>query len=268
MKNFFLLLACVVCFNSCSSKNEEIESEQTPVLQKNSIETKADKSNTLHIITEEYPPYNYVENGELKGFSVEIIKAVMRELRVDYPIRVLPGARGEKYTQTYSNYMLFSLFKTEKRKHQYKWIGPLTNESNSFFKRSDDPRIFKTLEDTKRVSMIASRHEGFVMNYLLEEGYDNLRKTSDNRLRYQLVINGVADLLVNPESNVKYKLKKFGYSTDILVNTGVELFSFPLYIACSKEMDDGIINEWQKALDKVKASGEYERIYNEFLKMF
>ncbi len=32
---------------------------------------------TLNIITEDRPPYNYKENGKIKGFSTEIVQAIL-----------------------------------------------------------------------------------------------------------------------------------------------------------------------------------------------
>ncbi len=251
---------------SCVEKQQDSVSE----INNNDLTTNkhTDKKVLINIITEEYPPYNYTEDGELKGFSVEIVKAIMNELQVDYPITVLPGARGKVYIQNNPDYMLFSLFRTEQRENLYKWIGPISNESNYFFKNKNDSRIYNTIEDTKKVERISTRHEGMVLNYLKDMGFDNLAINSNNKNRYKVVAEGLSDLLVNPASSVKYRLKKYGYPADTLIQTNVELFNLPLYIACSKEMDDEIINDWQNALDKIKTSGEYDRIYNGFLDMF
>ncbi|MDM8537696.1 transporter substrate-binding domain-containing protein [Desulfobacterales bacterium HSG17] len=71
----------------------------------------------LTIITEDWPPYNYEENGKIKGFSVDIVHAIMQELGKNYKISLLPGARGEFILRTKSNVMSFSLFRTPEREN-------------------------------------------------------------------------------------------------------------------------------------------------------
>ncbi len=261
MRKYTIFLILLTLF-ACSDKTSKNPQEKFKKIENTGQETNSE----INIITEEYPPYNYTEDGILMGFSVEIVRAIMKELDVEYPIAVLPGARGEHYTQNNPNFMLFSLYRTKKRESVYKWIGPITNESNFFFKRKGDTRIFNTMEDAKKVNKISARHEGMVLNFLLDEGFNNLNRNSNIAYLYELVVKGKADLIANPASGVKYRLKKFGYPEDALVQTNIELFNLPLYIACSKDMDDKIIGEWQQALDRIKESGEYERIYADFLK--
>ena len=73
---------------------------------------------SLTIITENWPPYNYEENGEVKGFSTEIVQAIMKELNVNYDIQVLPGARGEKLLEEGTQVMNFSLFRNAARENR------------------------------------------------------------------------------------------------------------------------------------------------------
>ena len=62
----------------------------------------------LKVITEDWAPYNYEENGELKGFSIEIVQAIMDELGEEYPISIYPGVRGDRMLETLPNVMYFS----------------------------------------------------------------------------------------------------------------------------------------------------------------
>ncbi len=49
---------------------------------------------TLELVTLQYPPYEYEENGEVKGLAVEIVKEVFKRLDQPISIKVYPWARS------------------------------------------------------------------------------------------------------------------------------------------------------------------------------
>ncbi|WP_108650855.1 substrate-binding periplasmic protein [Dongshaea marina] len=115
---------------------------------------------TLRIITEEWAPYNYMEKGVLKGFSVEIVRAVMKQLGEEHKIELLPGARGERLLDYEPNVMNFSLFRTREREPRYKWIGPISEESIYFYKLADNHKTYGDIQQIKKIA-IASPTRGW-----------------------------------------------------------------------------------------------------------
>ncbi len=104
---------------------------------------------SLTIITENWPPYNYAENGEVKGFSTEIVQSILKDLKLSFEIQILPGARGEKLLAEGSRVMNFSLFRTAARENHYKWIGPIAEDSIYFYKKKGNPLRIQTLRMQK-----------------------------------------------------------------------------------------------------------------------
>ena len=51
--------------------------------------TFAHSPQSFTIITEEWPPYNYIENHRLTGFSTEVIKLVMKDLKRNEKIFII-----------------------------------------------------------------------------------------------------------------------------------------------------------------------------------
>ena len=47
-------------------------------------------SDTIKILTEEFPPYNFTEQGKLTGFSTEVVEAVLKEIKVPGNFQSLP----------------------------------------------------------------------------------------------------------------------------------------------------------------------------------
>lgn len=244
-KLIFMLLSCVLVIGISQALAEE---------------------GSLTIITENWPPYNYEENGEVKGFSTEIVQAILKELNLSYEIQLLPGARGEKLLDEGAHVMNFSLFRTSEREKRYKWIGPIAEDAIYFYKKKGNPLEIQTLEDAKNVKRVACRHKGLVFSVLQKEGFTNLDLTTKPDGIIKKVAMGIVDLSVSEVPlGVKYWLKKANLPPDVLEQTPVKLIEFPLYIACTKDIPDEVIQQWQEALEHIKASVTYTQIYNKYM---
>ena len=84
----------------------------------------------LQIITENYPPLNYIENGTLQGISVDLMELAFE--RLDIPVnrssfQVLPWSEGYTRALNTPNTMLFSTARLPERESQFLWAGPLVS---------------------------------------------------------------------------------------------------------------------------------------------
>ncbi|RED49235.1 substrate-binding periplasmic protein [Aestuariispira insulae] len=220
----------------------------------------------LLIITEDWPPYNYAGSDRVEGFSADIVRAIMGELGEVHDIVLYPGARGHAMLDRLPNVMNFSLFRTPEREGKYKWIGPLSNDAVYFYQHKSDQRQFRSLDDVRRVARVVSPHRGLVADRLGEIGLTNLWSTPEKNRQLNEVLNRRADLVVNlAHMGMVFSLRELGQPVDALRQTEVKLIEFPLYIACSKEIPDQVVSRWQGALDRLRASGEYDRIHQAYL---
>lgn len=215
------------------------------------------------LITEEWPPYNYVEQGHLSGVSVRIVRALQQELGRRDPILVYPSMRASKILQTQPRTMMFSMFRTPQRESRYKWIGPIGRDAIYFYQRRGSPLQIRTLKDAKEVPVIASRQAGLVFNTLTALGFTNLDASAySSKQVYGKLLRGRAELAISDSpQGVQYLLQQMGWSADALQQTPVKLLASDLYIAASLDFPDSEIALWQQALDRLKASGEFERLY-------
>lgn len=219
----------------------------------------------ITIITEEWPPYNYLKDGELRGFSTEIVQTIIEQLDLDYEIELLPGARGEKLLAENSDIMSFSLFRTASRENLYKWIGPIAEESVYFYKKAGSDINIQSMEDAKNVPKIACPHKGLIYDTLLDLGFTNLDVASNPTSRVLKVAAGRVDLGIDFAAlGIRYFLNEADLSIDTIELTKVILIDLPLYIACSKNIPDEVIQQWQDALDDIKATGLYDEIYQKY----
>jgi polar amino acid transport system substrate-binding protein len=220
----------------------------------------------ISIVTEEWPPFNYLEDGIIKGFSVDVVRNIISDLKADAEIRVVPSMRTTLMLDNNPGTMMITMLRTPERENRYQWIGPLGDGVIYFYKKKGNPLLISTLEDAKKVRSIACRHAGLVFNTLTAAGFTNLDATSTGgESIYRKLLNDRSDLGISETHlGVKYILRQMNYPSDALVQTEVKVVESPLYIACSKDIPADEIARWQESLDRMKASGEYDEIYRKY----
>jgi len=90
----------------------------------------------LHFVTEQYPPYNYVENGTLRGIAVDLLHGVYREMGSTLApgqVRVLPWTDAYEAARSQKNTAVFATIRLPEREHLFKWAGPLASERQVIF---------------------------------------------------------------------------------------------------------------------------------------
>jgi polar amino acid transport system substrate-binding protein len=213
----------------------------------------------LKIFTEDSPPANYLDNGKLKGVSVEIVREILRRLKLPDKIQTVPWARGYTLALTQSNVALFSTTRLPQREKLFKWVGPLYSQTWGFYARKDSAIQISSLEEAKTVSRIGTYHKDAKEQYLLAKGFRNLVSTNRNLSNIRHIMDGTIDLWVSSDFNMSYQTRQAGLDPDRLK------LVFPIkrvenYIAFSVQSADSLVNLWQQTLDEIKEDGTYNRL--------
>ncbi len=257
----FIILSISISF--CNKTDSDIEKIASKTI---TIDTA--QKNKLRIITEQFPPYNYMKNGKIDGFSTELINIIMTKLNLSYDIEMLPGSRAHMEFDKGSRILYYSLYRTKEREKLYKWIGPISKAEDAiyFFKKKGRKLNINIMEDAKKVGMVSCTNAGLFYNTLMKLGFKNLDRSPNQITCIKKVLDGKTDLyLYTTVLGTKYGLKKANLPIDALERTNVKLIDVPLYIACSKDIPDAVIQKWQQALDTIKASGQFDRLYKKYI---
>jgi len=185
----------------------------------------------INVVTEEWAPYNYTEDGVLKGFSVEIVQLIIKKLNAEAQIQVFPSIRASSMLNNDPRTMMITMLRTPEREGKYKWIGPLGDGAIYFYKKKGNPLVITTLEDAKKVKVIGCRSAGLVPTMLRTAGFTNLDDTStDSMSIYKKLLADRCDLGISDAPlGVKYLLKKMNLPTDSLVQTTVKVVESALF---------------------------------------
>jgi polar amino acid transport system substrate-binding protein len=231
------------------------------------VSTKLQAQNdTITVLTEEWPPYNYTERGQLKGFSVEVVQQIVKDLQLDATFEIYPSMRASYMLENEPGNMFISMFRTPAREDKYHWVGPLVDSSIYFYKKKGNPLVVNSIEEAKGVNLIATRHAGLVYSQLKNAGFTNLDNNSiDGISVYKKLLSDRCDLGISDSAlGVSYILKQLGYRADALIQTPVKVVDAELYIAVSKDISSETIEQWQQSLEKLKRSGVYDQILKKY----
>lgn len=220
----------------------------------------------LSVVTEEWAPYNYEDEGLVKGFSVDLIREIALDLKQPIEIELVPSMRAKAMLEGNPRTMMITMLRTADRESKYKWIGPLGDTSIYFYQRKNSPLVISSLEDAKKVGSIACRQSGLVYSLLRAAGFTNLEAVATSgQSVYEMLLRGRTDLAVSDSPlGVIYLLKQMNYPLDAVVQTPVKIVELPAYIACSKDIPDSEVELWQKSLDRLKKSGRFAEILGSY----
>ena len=220
----------------------------------------------IKLMTEIFPPFQYMHEEKLIGISTEIVNAIQKELGVTNKIKVYPWTRALKLVNRKNNSAIFSMLKTKEREEKYKWVGPLTSMKLIFFKKKGSPITLKTIEDAKKVAKIGVTKG--VANYemLKEKGFKNLDVIASglDEKNIKKLVKGRIDLWPTLLMAGLYNARLQGLSGEIVPIENVVAFSGDMYIAFNIKTDDKIIKAWQEVLDKLKKEHEIEKIIKRY----
>ena len=207
----------------------------------------------LKYITEIYPPFNFEENGKLKGIAVDFLKEIWIEMGTDeQKIEVLPWARAYKMAQMKKNTVLFSTTRSPARESLFKWAGPIKSNPIGFVARKDSNIKVGSIVDLSKYRLGTVRDD-FCESVLQEKGFDikTLDRVSKLSTNLKKLKNKRIDLVVNSVEGTFLALKKEGYNPDNYVTVGI-LSDVPLSYAFHKDVPQGLVDKFQKIIDSLE----------------
>lgn len=213
----------------------------------------------LNIYTENSPPANYLENGRLKGLSVDIVREILRRLDMPDNIQAVPWARGYTLALTQPNVALFSTTRLPQREKLFKWVGPLYSQTWGFYARKDSALNITSLAQAKTVPRIGTYHKDAKEQYLLANGFRNLVSTNKNLSNIRHIMDGTIDLWVSSDFNMPNLARQAGINPDRL-KLVLPFKRVQNYIAFSIKSPESLVTLWQQTLDELKQDGTYDRL--------
>lgn len=223
----------------------------------------------LNYLTEEWAPFNYREDGNVTGISVETLEAVFRNIGVNrtlQDVRIVPLAEGFKAAQNNTSTVLFSIVRTPEREPLYKWAGPFTKASFVLYAPVSSNITISSPENLNQYRIGAVRAS--IENDLLTSQGVNAShiingQTPEDLLR--MMEEGQIDMWATGDLAGRHQMLQTAADPNAyeIVYT---LSENDFYYVFSKDVPDMLVSAFQQALDAVQKQkdpqgvSEYERI--------
>jgi TRAP-type uncharacterized transport system substrate-binding protein len=196
----------------------------------------------IKVLTEEYPPYNMMVNGQIAGFSTELIKKAFGNARVPYTLHLMNWDVAIKRAQDIPNTCVYSTNRTEEREPLFKWVGPIAHSDWLLFGRSDSPHI-TSAEDAKKYT-IGIYPSDAVGIYLKEHGF-KVDVAPEDKLNPTRLMNKQIDFWASGTLQGPYVAEHVGVRGLLPVLTIRESL---MYLACSKATSDELVARLNAAI--------------------
>jgi polar amino acid transport system substrate-binding protein len=221
----------------------------------------------LKIVTEtNYPPITFKnKNNQPDGLAVEVTKKIMQNLKLKQKIDMLPWARAYSLAQTKPNIVLFSVSRTKQRDKLFQWAGPIYSMKSSFYAKKDSKIKINNLEDAKKLKKIGTYFECFDEQFLKQQEFKNLKSTRNNIVNIRKLLRGRLDTISATNVTIKDMLKEANASFEDIKNV-YTFMSVGVYYAFSKDIPFEVVDAWRKELEKLRSSGELQKIRDKWLK--
>lgn len=222
----------------------------------------------LTFITEESPPYNYLQAGEIKGTSVDLLEAMLAHTSTPLKrdtIRYFPWVRGYEIALNRPNTVLFSTTRTPSREPRFHWVGPIARDRVVLLAAEGALHPVTSLEDAIQQGLsVAVIREDIGAQALIEAGYPErlIRPAIDNRSALHMLLHQRVDLWAYSEDVARWIAEQEGYRAEVVTSLYTLSESY-LYFALNTDTDPQLVTQLQQALERVNAYPAVTQAYHD-----
>jgi len=221
----------------------------------------------LNIVTEDWKPYHYIEDDELKGIVIDLTLLILEDLNSSQnidDIKLYPWARSYRAVKKDKNTLLFSMTRTEEREIMFKWAGPIFSSSTGLIaKKSRNIEItdLSALKDYKIGTIIDDVSEIYVERLGLDKF--SLNRTTWSTSHIKNLDNSRIDLMVSGWTAFVHNANTLGINPDDFELIYI-IDSSDVNFAFNVDTDDETVDSFQQAFNRVKESGKLEELFNKY----
>lgn len=212
-------------------------------------------SEPLKLVTEEYPPYNFSENGVIKGISVEQAELMMKGMGAEYTLEILPWARALSLAENQPSTCLFTTGHDEERDKRFKWVEPLLIDHMVMVRKAGSGIHPTSLEDARRFT-IGTQREDFSANFLKKKNFPKIDLSVDMETTEKKLLSGRIDLMMTSEKTFEAMRDQGKTIESALVLEG-KLYGF----ACNLDTPDEVVERMQTQLNLLMADGTQDKLF-------
>ena len=239
----------------------------------------AANANALRVITEEWPPFNYRENGQAAGLGVEMVKALLAESGLSSEssphvrIEFQPWNRAYATALNTPNVLLFTLGRNPDRESSFHWLFKVAPREIWLFRLAGASTMqVNSLDDVRHARVGTGPREDGSTQALLKAGFiegknlDIVNGVDPDQQNLRKLVLGRIDYLAGHQMSLAYAahgLKiDFGKIERLIRLTGDD----PGYwVALSRDSAPALVEKLLAAADRLEAQGVFAALREKYL---
>lgn len=218
----------------------------------------------LKILTENYPPLNFMENGSVTGQATDVVRELLLRTGSSATIRLTTWESGYKAALEEPNTLLFSVAMTPERQDQLQWVGPIASLDANLYARKGSKIRISSLAEAKQLGRIATVRDYYTEQLLKKEGFTNLDSCAQEEIAARKLLSGEVQLFPSNNTVMPAVLQKAG-ATMAEVESVFTISTNLVYLAFSRGTAPEVVALWQEKLDEMKRDGTFRKIYRQWL---
>ncbi len=216
--------------------------------------------------TQDFPPFSYLEEGEVQGPGTEIINIICNKMGTNYEIILLPWRRAQGMIKHGTVQALFFIGKNEQRESWLKFSEPIVQTEYGFFECTTSPINYKDIYSLrgKRIGVYGPSNTS---NELKKIG-----KKLQHRMTIDVTPDDIAPFrkLSKGRVDAVYSNKAVGFA--MIEKLGLDNIQFAgqnkklnYYMGFSKQFAPSeFIEKFNNNLREMKKSGALKKILQEY----
>lgn len=203
----------------------------------------------LTVITEQFKPYQYLDaNGQVHGFTTDIVQAVLEKAGITYHIETMPWARAYKTALDTPNVLIYSVLQTNERLAELAWLVRLCPMQVSLYRasRRDDVMPISIEDATRFVVGVEQGQANY--QFLRDNGFrdgTNLQVVGHNHQLTQMLHKGRIDLMLVSDVYVHQLPKEQQQRLHRLMP--IKALEKDLYLAANRQSDPTLLAQIKQA---------------------
>lgn len=216
----------------------------------------------LNFVTEEFPPFNYIENGTASGLMVDMITSISRKAGYELPrasITFLPWSDAYQTALKDPGTVIFSIAKTPEREELFSWVGPVISSDIALYSSRSRNITIDTPDELTNYT-IGAVIDDVALDYLVDAGVqkDAVVTGKDPHTLLTYLDDGTIDLFAYGDIAAEYHIRNItGKSGFYKIVTRIG--TYPVYIGFNRGTSPDVVNAFRMAfeeLNKTPVDGE------------
>ena len=220
------------------------------------------------LMTENFPPYNFANNGKnfarsenIEGIAADVVREMFSRAEIEYDLTLrFPWQRIYEMALEQPSYGVFVTARLPEREDAFKWVGPLgPDDWVMLAKRGSNIRLNR-IEDAKQYRIGAYQGDA-IAAFLSEKGLEPTTSLRDQE-NVRKLITGQIDLWATGDPAGRYLAREEGVTG---LATVLRFNEAELFLAMNKNTPDEVIKRLQSVLDEMRKDGTTDRLSKPYL---